>query len=76
MGEHIPIRLAVLSNFHVQSILIGATVYFKIIFKGLNNFLKITGFILIQKYIKCNCYGYTESVPRDVKVWLTMGPHR
>ena len=34
-GLHIWIRLVVLSNFHVQSIFIRATVYFKLIFKVL-----------------------------------------
>ena len=34
----IRIRLVVLSNFHVQSFSIGATVYFLLILKDLNHF--------------------------------------
>jgi hypothetical protein len=37
-GPRIRIRLVVLSNFHVQSILIRATVYFILNFKDLNKF--------------------------------------
>ena len=37
-GLRIRIRLVVLSNFHVQSFFIGATVYFLLILKDLNHF--------------------------------------
>ena len=44
-GPRIRIRLAVLSNFHVQSFLIRATVYFILILKGFNHFLELTELI-------------------------------
>ena len=37
-GLRIRIRLVVLSNFHVESIFIRATVYFLLILKDLNHF--------------------------------------
>ena len=43
-GLRIRIRLVVLSNFHVESIFIRATVYFILILKDLNHFFE---FILI-----------------------------
>ena len=39
-GLRIRIRLVVLSNFHIQSFSIRVTVYFILILKGLNHFLK------------------------------------
>ena len=44
-GLHIRIRLVVLSNFHVQSFSIRATVYFILILKGFNHFLELTELI-------------------------------
>ena len=41
-GPRIRIRLVVLSNFHVQSFSIRATVYFLLILKGFNHLLELT----------------------------------
>ena len=44
-GLRIRIRLVVLSNFHVQSFFIGATVYFLLILKDLNHFQDLFNYL-------------------------------
>ena len=69
-GLCIRIRLAFLSNFHVQSILIRATVYFKLIFKVLKQYSEIIiNSKLSSLNARCTQFCVHGSVP-EADMWV------
>ena len=74
-GLRIRIRLVVLSNFHVQSFFIGATVYFLLILKDLNHFQDLFNYFnaTLSRIVLVDV-SMTSSVNRGVDwVKLTRG---